>query len=89
MTLGALGLSLLLAAALTPVADAGPDAPAAAETAASWQHYGAPFTSTEPIAAAALLSNPEPHVGKTVLVEGRVADVCSKKGCWMVVAAGD
>jgi len=40
----------------------------------------------ESLAAADLLANPAGFDGKTVLVEGRVADVCSKMGCWMVVA---
>lgn len=88
MSLSALGVSLFFAAVASPLAEASPDAPAATE-AAAWQHYGAPFQSSEPIAAATLLADPAPHVGKTVLVEGRVADVCSKMGCWMVVAAGD
>lgn len=30
-----------------------------------------------------ILSNPEKFVGKTVLVEGEILDVCQMAGCWM------
>ncbi|MAY81931.1 MAG: hypothetical protein CL930_14265 [Deltaproteobacteria bacterium] len=57
---------------------------------ASWTHYGAEFARAEtPVAAKALLDNPEPFVNKTITVQGRVADVCQKAGCWMVIAEGD
>jgi hypothetical protein len=36
-----------------------------------------------------LLGAPQNYVGKTIVVEGRVADVCQAKGCWMVIADGD
>jgi len=58
-----------------------PEAPAAGE------HFGAAFTTTEAaITASALLDDPSAHVGKTIRVEGRVADVCQKAGCWMVIS---
>jgi hypothetical protein len=52
-------------------------------------HYGAPVAATSVVSAATLLANPEAYVGKELVVEGRVADVCSKAGCWMVIAEGD
>ncbi|MGB0639050.1 MAG: DUF4920 domain-containing protein [Myxococcota bacterium] len=56
----------------------------------AWTHYGAEFERAEtPVTAKALLDNPEPFVSKTITVEGRVADVCQKAGCWMVIADGD
>ena len=29
------------------------------------------------------LANPEAHVGRSVVVEGKVDKVCQRKGCWM------
>lgn len=91
------------AAEAAPAADAaGPDhgaeghehgvaadaAPAA--TADGWAHYGAPFTVTEqPVAAAQLFAASESYMGKPLLVEGDVVDVCQKAGCWMVLSDGD
>jgi hypothetical protein len=54
-----------------------------------WTLYGAAFTQTESISAGTLLAEPDTHVGKTVRVSGRVADVCQKQGCWMVVTDQD
>lgn len=76
-----LALSLLLASA-----PAAADAP----TSTSWVSYGQPMkVQTAPIPAKDFLADPGAHVGKTVLIEGRVADVCQKAGCWMVLAEGD
>jgi len=77
----ALSLGLLLAGA-----------PAVAEAPAkqSWVSYGQPVTiQTTPLTAVSLLSNPAAHVDKNILVEGRVADVCQKAGCWLVLSEGD
>ncbi len=57
-----------------------------AAPAAGPEHFGAPFAVTESIQAAALLDDPAAQVGKTIKVEGRVADVCQKAGCWMVIS---
>jgi len=54
-----------------------------------WTTFGGEFTLEEILPAAALLSDPAPYTDKTVRVEGRVADVCQKAGCWMVIAEGD
>ena len=67
-------------------------ATASAETPAEqpWVTYGNAFTTEgSPISAKDLLADPAPHTGKTVLVEGRIADVCQKAGCWLVLAEGD
>jgi hypothetical protein len=62
------------------------EAPAAAATAeAGPQHFGEAFTVQETLPAKTLLADPSAHVGKTVRVEGRIADVCQKKGCWLVL----
>ncbi len=57
-----------------------PAARAAEET------FGAGVTLTEPTPIARLLAEPDAWVGKRVRVEGKVADVCQMKGCWMEVA---
>jgi hypothetical protein len=64
---------------------------AAAEDGAKteWDAFGTLSETGEVMSAAALLDDPAPHVGKTLAVEGRVADVCQKAGCWMVVTDGD
>ena len=87
------------AAAAAPVAAAGAPAPgvapgaapgAAAAQGAAWAAYGADMNDARAvISAATLLADPSQYAGQSVRVEGRVADVCQKMGCWMVVAEGD
>ena len=92
MTASMLLLTGLLLGAATdaPSTETKPSAePATAAPSADWTHSGEAFTVKESLAAADLLANPASFDGKTVLVEGRVADVCSKMGCWMVVAHED
>ncbi len=60
-------------------------AEAAAAKAGEWTHYGSAFTLTDAMPATELLGAPEKFVDQTVLVEGRVTDVCQKAGCWMVI----
>jgi hypothetical protein len=45
--------------------------------------YGKEISLTEKTNISQILSQPEEYVGKTVLVEGEVLDVCSMAGCWM------
>ena len=59
--------------------------PAAAAKAGEWAHYGAEFTLSDSLTAAELLGTPEKFVDQNILVEGKVADVCQKAGCWMVI----
>ena len=55
-----------------------------------WTHFGNPFTLTDsPISAVDFLQDPSKYDGSTIVVEGRVADVCQKAGCWLVLAEGD
>lgn len=72
-----------------PVAEAPVEAPAEADPMATAPetevHYGAPFTTETVLAATDLLADPEPYMDQTVRVEGRVAEVCQKAGCWMVL----
>ena len=73
-----------------PAAEAPAAAPAATNAqagATGWQDYGAAFTVTEDktVTCGDLLSDPDAHVDQTVRVSGRVADVCQKMACWMVI----
>jgi hypothetical protein len=67
--------------ASVPTADAG----ASDRDTRQWEHYGESFAGDETIPASTLLDDPSAYVDQTVLVEGRVADVCQEKGCWMVI----
>ena len=80
------------APAVAGVAAPGAPVGAAAATAAGaaqaeWKTYGEAFTvaADQTVACGDLLANPASHVDATVRVSGRVADVCQKKGCWMVI----
>lgn len=64
--------------------------PVVADAAAvSWAEFGTPVSAEPVIEAALVLADPAPFEGKTVRVSGRIADVCQKAGCWMVIAEGD
>jgi hypothetical protein len=55
-----------------------------------WDSYGQTFLAESTVlSAASLLADPSAYVGQTVTVEGRIADVCTKMGCWLVLAEGD
>ncbi len=57
---------------------------------AKWTHYGNPFTLKDaPIKSVDFLKDPGQYDGKTIIVEGTIADVCQKAGCWLVFAEGD
>lgn len=76
-----------------PEAPAEVPAEAAAEaTPASvdgWTTYGEALPDTTPLPVKAVFDTPDAYADKHVVVEGPVADVCQKAGCWMVVADGD
>lgn len=50
--------------------------------------YGAGVKLAETTSVARILADPDAYVGKKVRIEGRVADVCPMKGCWMELAEG-
>jgi hypothetical protein len=50
---------------------------------------GAGVTVAETTAVADILDRPESYVGRTVAVEGEVADVCQAAGCWLELRAAD
>ena len=45
--------------------------------------YGKEISLTEKTSISKILSHPEEYVGKTVLVEGEILEVCAMAGCWM------
>ncbi len=52
-----------------------------------WKSLGKPITIKKVTKISTILANPDTWVGKTVLVKGRVVDVCKKRGCWMEIAS--
>jgi hypothetical protein len=77
------------AAPADPVGEAAPATEAPPSAAGASTHYGAPFSQTASLTASALIANPAAHVGQPVRVEGRVAEVCQKAGCWMVLSGDE
>jgi hypothetical protein len=53
------------------------------------EDYGAGLTLEEITPLRDVLSRPELHVDRTLLVKGRIRDVCQKKGCWMMLTDGE
>jgi len=53
------------------------------------QVYGAGLTDGTSVALVDLLRDPETFVGKKVRVEGRVRDVCPRRGCWIEIESSD
>ncbi len=47
------------------------------------EQYGKKIELTEKTLISEILESPEQYLGKTVLVEGEVTDVCAHAGCWM------
>jgi hypothetical protein len=64
-----------------------PADPSAAHTQsaapAERQFGAAPTLAGDPVPVSAVLAAPEPHVGKTIKCEGKVARVCQAAGCWL------
>jgi hypothetical protein len=50
--------------------------------------YGAGVKLAETTSVARILADPDAYVGKKVRIEGKVADVCPMKGCWMELSEG-
>ncbi|MCB0744659.1 MAG: DUF4920 domain-containing protein [Ignavibacteriae bacterium] len=51
--------------------------------AADSKKYGNEITLSEKTEISQIMANPENFVGKKVLVEGTIVDVCEKRGCWI------
>ncbi len=63
-------------------------APPAAAASSGVSRHGAPVGSGAAIKLTTVLAAPNTYEGKQVVVEGHVRRACSRKGCWMEVAAG-
>ncbi len=53
------------------------------------QSFGAEITMTEPIKLAEVYSNPADYDGQEILLEGKIVEVCQKKGCWFKMTDGN
>lgn len=50
--------------------------------------FGARLRAAETVSLAQVLKTPEAYADRLITVEGEVRRACSKKGCWMELAAG-
>jgi hypothetical protein len=60
-----------------------------ADVASEGEIFGAPPTLERTTPLAEILRDPARFEGRTVLLHGRVSDVCQRKGCWTVIRDGD
>jgi hypothetical protein len=51
--------------------------------------FGAPPTLSRTTPLAEIMRDPAHFEGQTVLLHGRISDVCQRKGCWTVIRDGD
>lgn len=56
---------------------------ASAISFAQTEKYGKDIELSEKTLISDILENPDAFVGKTVLVEGEISEVCAMAGCWM------
>jgi hypothetical protein len=68
-----------------PAASAVPQAPASKKA----ERFGQPITAGESATLSAVLASAEQYRDRTVIMEGLVRRACSRKGCWMELAASD
>jgi len=57
------------------------------QTAYGVTKYGAELTLREVTKVSDISDKPDRYVGKRVLVEGMVVEVCAKRGCWLNIAS--
>jgi hypothetical protein len=55
----------------------------------SGKHFGAAFSKAKPVALAEVTANADKYHGKTVKLIGKIADVCQREGCWLVLSDGE
>jgi len=53
------------------------------------EDFGAGISLRTPTRLADLVASPERYEGTPVLVQGRVSDVCQRRGCWTVIRDGE
>ena len=56
---------------------------------ASSRDFGAPIQLDTPTPLSKVLAHPDRYAEEPILIAGRIADVCQRKGCWTVLAEGD
>ena len=49
--------------------------------------YGQPVSLTQTTAISEIMDDPSSFLGKDVLVEGTIVEVCTSMGCWMDIAS--
>jgi hypothetical protein len=52
------------------------------------ENFGVSLTLVRPTPLAEILREPERFAGETILLHGRISDVCQKRGCWTVIREG-
>ena len=62
---------------------------AAPEPPVEARDFGAGLTLAEPTPLRDVVAAPERYADRPILVRGRLTDLCTKKGCWTVLADGD
>jgi len=53
--------------------------------AEGWGEYGEAIAEGDVLPLATLLAAPQDYVDQTLVVEGKVTDVCQKAACWLVL----
>jgi hypothetical protein len=71
--------ALIVVLAVTGVAASPPES----------RDFGAALTLVTPTRLADVVANPERHADRQLLLSGRLTDLCTKKGCWTVLADGE
>ena len=82
---------LLLALALGACGSEQADAPEAAATDAltPYDVYGESFSDEGAVPVQAVVAEREAYLGRSVKIEGTVAEVCQMAGCWLTLQTGD
>lgn len=79
-------LALLAVAAVAACSNANSETPSG-DVAVQGTPYGEALTLTDVTPVSAILDAPDQYLGKRVLVEGMIVEVCEKRGCWVDVAS--
>ena len=72
---------------LPPAASLGPLAPAREAALGPKKTFGAPLSAGPELTLNEVLAAPERFRDRTITVEGEVRSACTRRGCWMEVAA--
>lgn len=62
---------------------------ASAGAEAPFEGFGSELTLSEPTALADVMRAPERYAERPILLRGKLADVCQKKGCWTILKDGE